>query len=84
LRAQTAEDGGAEEEQGTEANVGVRRSDTHDEEEEGRHAEADVSPVESLVESESETDGKECGQKLSTKKGGVDWCSAFKRKKEAW
>ena len=62
----------------------LAQHDTHDEEEEGKHDEADVSPVESLVESESETDGKECGQKVSAKKGGVNWCSAFEREKEAW
>ena len=69
LRAQTAESGGAEEEKSAEANVGVRRSDTHGEEEEGKHAEADVSTVEPLVESESETDGEECGQTMGTRKG---------------
>ena len=42
---------------------------TRGDEEEGKHAEADDSPVEPLVQSECETDREECGQTMGTRKG---------------
>jgi hypothetical protein len=52
---------------------------TRGDEEEGKHAEADDSPVEPLVQSECETDREEWGQTMGTRRGASTGVARLKR-----